>query len=263
MFLKGVLMAPAGTAGGGAGAGAAPAGDAGGAGAGAGAAVTPEVAAEIGRQVANNLEKFKTEGLGAVIDAKLSPITTMLSSFQETMSKLVPPPAGAAGGEGNRNIPPELNVTLKNLEATTKQQGTQIETLKKEKLDADLRAEKSERHSIIRTALNNMHYISEEAAKTAFTIVEPHIKRMDDGLLIGGINGDNFPVEAFVKDFLTKEHPYLLRASGVSGSGAPSSGSVGRMGIKADLADIRNGMKPETREQVVASISAALATIGQ
>lgn len=221
--------------------------------------VLAEVDKRVGARLTADFEKFRKEGLATAIEEKLAPVTGTLN---EILTKLSAAPAAPGSGQGNgaenqNRVPPEVNVTLKQLQETTKQQGTMIETLKKEKLEADQRAERSDRHSSIRAALNNMHFISDVAAQTAFTIVEPHIKRMDDSSLIGGINGDNFPVDAFVKDYLTKEHNYLLRATGSSGSGAPANAGL-RMGVKADLSDIKIGMKPETRESIVASIGAAL-----
>ncbi len=250
---KGSLLAPAAVAG------------AGGGGGGEAALTMEAVLAEVDKRIGANLsagfDKFRKEGLSSAIDEKLAPITSSLTGITDAISKLTPA-ATTTPGNTSQQVPPEVNVQLKQLLETTKQQGTMIESLKKQKEEADTRAERSERHSIIRGSLNNLHFTSDAAAQTAFTIVEPHIKRMDDGALIGAIpNGDNFPVDAFVKDYLTKEHSYLLRASGASGSGAPANSSGVRMGVKADLGDIKTGMKPETRESVVASIAAALQNV--
>jgi len=256
-------MAPNGVAGGeGGGAGGA------GGGAGAGAALTMEaVIAEVDKRIGTKLttqfDTFKKEGLGPAIQEHLAPINTTLTGITENLAKLVP----AAGGNGNgggqggdKNIPPETNVLLKQLQETVKTQGANIESLRKQKEEADQRAEKSERQSIIRSALGNLNFVSDVAAATAFTIVEPHIVRTENGSLVGGINGDNFPVDAFVKDYLVKDHPYLMRSSGVSGSGAAGGGNGGsRIGTKADLNDIKIGMKAESRDAVVASIQHALA----
>lgn len=259
----GQLMAPAGTAG---------------AGAGGGAGDQPpltmegilaEVDKRLTAQISAGIDKFKKDN-EAAIDSKLAPLSQSLTGISEALGKITggtggnPNAGGGTGAPGNQppnNLSPQDNVLLKQLQDTTRAQGQQIETLKKEKQEADQKAERSDRHSIIRSALGNMHFISDMATSTAFTIVEPHIKRLEDGSLIGGINGDNLPVDAFVKDYLTREHSYLLLPSGATGSGATSTGGSPRMGIKADLSDIKVGMKPETRESVVASISAALAGV--
>jgi hypothetical protein len=261
-FVGGVLRAPAGLAGGDGGSG-------GGGGTLTMDTVLAEVDKRIGAQLTAGFEKFGKESLGSAIDAKIAPITESLSGITEALGKLSGANGGGNGGGGQRNgggsggqeIPPELNVQMKALREQTAAQGNMIESLKKQKEESDKRAETSERHSNIKSSLNNLMFTSDQAAKTAFTIVEPFVQRRDDGSLIGGINGDNLPLDNFVKEYLTKEHPYLLRASGTSGSGAPLNVGGSRMGIKADLNDIQVGMTPETRSQVLASIGAALAGV--
>jgi len=258
-YLMGLLMAPA--------------ADGSGGGGGAPALTMEAVATEIDKRVTAGvtaaLDKFRTTGLGSAIEEKIAPLSTSLAGITESLAKLTGGQGsgqgsgqggGQGGGNGQQQVPPELNVKLNQLLETTKNQGVQIETLKKERQEAEERAERSDRHSVIRAALNNMHFIGDTAAQTAFTIVEPHIKRLDDNSLIGAVpNGDNFPVDAFVKDYLQKEHGYLLRSTGSQGSGAQSMGGTGvRMGVKADISDIKPGMKAETRDSVVASIAAAL-----
>jgi hypothetical protein len=253
-------MAPSGVSGGGAG------GEGGG---GAGAApvtmeaVLTEVDKRVGAKIEQSFTKFQTEGLNKAFEDRLAPIMTTLTGVQEMLGKLTPQNAGggsgAGAGAGATSITPEMNVVIKDLKSTTENQGKMIETLKREKQEADARAEKSERTATIKGALNNINFISEEAAKTAFGIVDPFVKRMDDGSLIGGVDGDNLPLDNFVKEHLTKVHPYLLRASGASGSGASGANNLGsRMAVKADLNDIKIGMKPETRQAVIDSIGMAL-----
>lgn len=252
-FLMGRLMAPVNTVG----------GDGGGGGTLTMDAILAEVDKRLNSAITGHFDKFKKEGLSSAIKEHIDPLSQTLSGISETLGKLTP---GNPNPNANSNNPnpqgndPNTNVLLKQLQETTKNQGTMIETLRKEKQEADERAERSERHGTIRQALSNMHFISDVAAQTAFKIVEPSVKRLDDGVLVGSVNGSDFPIDAFVKDYLTKEHPYLLRASGSSGSGAPANTSV-RMGVKADLSDIKPGMKPETRESIVASIGAALANV--
>lgn len=220
-------------------------------------AILAEITKVVDAKVTGQFQKFREEN-----DAKFAPITSSLSGITEALGKLSqnpnPNPNPNPAGGGTR-MSPEENVLLKNLQDVTKKQQDSIERLTREKQESDQKAERSDRHSTIKGALNNMHFINDVAAQTAFTIVEPHIKRQDDGGLIGGVQGgDLYPVDAFVKDYLMKEHSYLLRASGNSGSGAPANPGV-RMGAKADLNDIKVGMKPETRESIIASIGAALA----
>jgi hypothetical protein len=246
----------------------APAGVAGGAGGAGGAdpnavltmeAVITEVNKVVEAKMAGALDKFKKEGLAPAIQEQLTPINASLTSINDAIGKLSPNPSPNPNPtpQGGGNPDPQTNVLLKQLQDTTKAQGQQIETLRKEKEEAEKRAETSSRHGTVRQALGNMHFISDAASNTAFTLVEPAVRKLDDGSFVGTINGSDFPIDAFVKDFLTKEHSYLLRASGASGSGAPASPGV-RMGVKADLNDIKVGMKSDVRDSIVASIGAAL-----
>lgn len=230
--------------------------------------VTAEIEKRVGSGISKALEAFGKEKLGSAIQEQLSPISTALASITEQMSKMSTgggQPSngnqpGNGAGPGNSQVPPEWNVKFKELENQTKAMTQQMETLKKEKAEADKRAETSERHSGIRTSLSNLHFVNEAAANTAFNIVEPFIIKSENGSLIGGINGDNLPADAFVKDYLAREHAYLLRPSGQQGSGAPTYGGNGsnRMISKAQLEDIKVGMTPAQRESAMASIGAAL-----
>jgi hypothetical protein len=232
-------------------------------------AVAAEIDKRVGAGVSKALETFGKEKLGSAIQEQLNPISTALASITEQMSKLggnggQPGNSGSqpgSGGQPGAQVPPEWNVKFKELETNTKAMSQQIEVLKKQKEDADKRAETSERHSGIRTSLSNLHFISDTAAQTAFNIVEPHILKSETGALIGGVNGDNLPVDAFVKDYLSREHAYLLRPSGQTGSGAPSYGGAGgtqRLGSKANIEDIKVGMTAAQRESAIASIGVAL-----
>lgn len=223
-------------------------------------AVTGEINKILGTRLSTEFEKFKKEGLGEAIKAHLDPINTSLSGLADLLKNQHqnPDPNNPNPAGGNKGPDPQTNVLLKELQDRTKAQGDQIQRLQREKQEADERAERSERHGTIRQALTNLHFVTDSAAKTAFQLVEPNVKRLDDGTLIGTVNGADFPLDAFVKDYLSKEHPYLLKASGISGSGAGSGTGGVRMGVKADVNDIKTGMKPETRESVVASIAAAL-----
>jgi hypothetical protein len=208
-------------------------------------------------------DDFKKTGLSDAIRAQVEPVNTQLTTINEALGKLVagqaPPPQN--DGSGNKNqVPPEVNAQLRNLTDQLKSYGNEIQTLKTAKEAAEKRAEETERYSSIRTALNGLPFVSDKSAETAFSIVQPHVRRLDDGSLVAGINGSDFPVDSFVKDFLQKEHGYLFKTTGASGSGAPSSGSSLRMGTKADISSIKIGMKPEERQAAVEAIAAAVAT---
>jgi len=77
------------------------------------------------------------------------------------------------------------------------------------------------------------------------------------------VNGDVLPVPTFVKDYLEKDHAYLFKTSGSSGSGAaaqPGASNI-RYGTKANTDNIKVGMSAETRQATVDAIREAMATV--
>lgn len=159
------------------------------------------------------------------------------------------------GGNGTGTISPEFNAKLKGLETELTQTKQRIADAEKREKDAEARAEQSDRHGKIKMALSNLSFANDRAGDTAFTIVEPHVKRQEDGSVIGG---DNLPLEVFFRDFITREHPYLLKGTGAAGAGASggSSGSGGRA-VTADLSMIKPGMTPQERALVMSAIVSA------
>jgi hypothetical protein len=91
------------------------------------------------------------------------------------------------------------------------------------------------------------------------------VKRLDDGTFIAGLNDtEAFPLDAFAKEYLSKEHAYLLGRTGMGGSGAPgASGAPHRVGMRVDTNDIKVGMKPETRQAAIDAITAVMSTSSQ
>jgi len=227
--------------------------------------VMVEVNKTIDSKLGARFEDFKKTGLSEAIASHVKPVNEQLTTINEALNKLVSNPGTTPIGDGtNRGggnmIPPELNAQLRTLNDTVKNQGKTIADLQAAKESAEKRAEETERHSTIRTALNGLPFVNDRASETAFSIVLPHVKRMDDNTLVASINGENFPVPAFAKDFLEKEHAYLFKASGVSGSGAPNTGSGVRMGAKIDINSIKPGMKLDDRAAAVEAISAVMAS---
>ena len=227
--------------------------------------VMAEVAKLVDAKVGAKFDDFKKSGLSDAIKAQVEPVNSQLATINDALAKLVagqgsPGGAGEAvgTGAGRQQLPPEANARFKELTDQLKSYGAEISTLKTAKEQAERRAEETERFSTIRTALNGLPFVNDKAAETAFSIVSPHVRRLDDGSLVAGISGDNFPVDAFTKDYLQKDHGYLFRTTGASGSGAPATGSGLRMGAKADINSIKVGMKQEDRQAAVDAISAAL-----
>jgi hypothetical protein len=217
-------------------------------------------------KVSAKFDDFAKTKLPDQIKAQIQPVNDQLTTMNESLAKLVggQGQGGQGGGQGGdgKGISPEVNQTIKTMQDRLKLQDEKITGLQTAKEEAEKRAEQTDRHSNIRTVLTGLNFVNEQAARTAFGIIEPHVRRLDDGSLVAGIDGDNFPVDAFTKDYLQKEHSYLFKPTGSSGSGVPQSGGGIRMGAKADTNMIKSGMKPAEREAVVAGIQNALASVG-
>lgn len=229
-------------------------------------AVMVEVNKALDAKLTSRFDDFKKTGLGDAIKLQIDPLSSQLGTINEALGKLVAGGAGggaaggAGGGENKGQLPPEVNEQIRNMTQKLTQYGTEIQTLKTGKEQAEKRAEETERHSTIRTAINGLPFVNDKAAETAFSIVLPTVRRLDGGELVAGLNGDAYPVPSFAKEYLEKEHGYLFKSSGASGSGAPPNGGSVRVGAKADINSIKVGMKAEDRANAVADIAAALAS---
>jgi hypothetical protein len=231
--------------------------------------VMAEVTKLLDAKVGAKFDDFKKTGLVDAIKAQVDPVNSQLTTINEALGKLVAGQGGSGGsgsgdgggtGGSKPQVPPEVNAQLRAFTDQLKAQGTEIASLRTAKETAEKRAEETERFSVIRTALGGLPFVSDKSAETAFSIVQPHVRRLDDGSLVAGIGGDNYPVDAFTKDFLQKEHAYLFKTTGASGSGAPPAGGI-RMGAKVDTNQIKIGMKQEDRQSVVDAIGAALQSV--
>jgi hypothetical protein len=225
-----------------------------------------EVNKSIDVKVGARFDDFKKTGLPDVIKQQIEPLTGQLTTINEALGQLVagnkgtPPPAGS---EGKTTVDPAMNAQLSQLTQLVKTQGAQLEQLKVAKADAEHRAEETDRFSTIRGSLTSLPFVNDAAADTAFKIVSPHVRRLEDQTLVAGVNGDVLPVPAFVKDYLEKDHAYLFKTSGSSGSGAtsqPGASSI-RYGAKVNTDSIKVGMSAETRQAAVDAIKEAMASV--
>lgn len=231
--------------------------------------IMAEVNKNLDARFSAKFDDFKKTGLTDAIKAHVDPVMAQLTTVNEALGKLV---AGTGGGggtpppdAGKGQVPPEINVRLQQLTERVGKQDLTISALETAKATAEKRAEETDRHSVIRTALNSvgsdgLAFVNEKAQETAFSIILPHIRRLEDGGLVAELAGDNFPVTDFTKDYLKKEHNYLFKSTGTSGSGAPVNPGSPRLITKADTNSIKIGMKPEERQAVLDSIGAAMAS---
>lgn len=234
--------------------------------------IDPNVARYINSTVNGALTNFRTKDLPKVVNDTVAPLLNPLSESLTGIREALKiggeggnggAPQGGnqghnqGGGQGGLNLPPEVNARLKDLESTIKNQGTALQTLQQQKDEADKRAERAERHGLIREAMSKIQFADEKAAGTGFMLVEPHIKRSDDGSVIAD---GNLPVDRFIDEFFKNEHSYLLPNTGATGSGAsPQGASRGAGGLeRADINDIRPGMSEDTRKRVLQSIGSVM-----
>lgn len=228
----------------------------------------PDVNTIVNNAVAN----LKNKDLPKLIDDKLSPVTTQLTEIGESI-KALSGAGGASGGANgggtggnggggvNKEVPPEVNAELKSLRSTLDTTSKELKDIRTERDEANLKAERSDRHGKIKMALAGLLFASDRAADTAFQTVEPFVKRMEDESLVGvAQDGTHYPMDTFFKDFITREHPYLLRGTGAAGAGASGgSGGSGRGGgMIADTSMIKPGMTPQERQSVLAAIQTSL-----
>ena len=212
------------------------------------------------------MSDFTTKKLPELFKSQIDPLAAQFGTINEALAKIAtggtPPP-----DPKDKVNDPQLNATLKQLQETVKSQGEAMGQLKKQKEEADSRNEKLERHGTIRSALSalavdpqhQLNFVNPGAEQTAFTIIEPFVRRLEDNALVATINGENFPVNSFAKEYLEKEHAYLFKSSGSTGSGAPASGGTQRQFQRVDTDLIKPGMTTENRDAVVAAIKTAYA----
>lgn len=217
--------------------------------------ITDTIKGEVNTGINNAISNLKKTDLPKLLKDHLDPVTAQFESINEALKALKPAPAG--GGEGDKvQLPPEVSAELKRLKDSAEATKKQMDQMQADKETAEKKTKQLERHTKIRTALSALTqgFANDVAPQTAFMLVEPLIKELEDGTLVGG---DNLPVEDFVKDYLPKQHPYLLKPTGSGGAGA-SGGSGGGSGGKVGNTDmIKPGMSAEERQLVIAAIQRA------
>jgi hypothetical protein len=225
-------------------------GNSGGEGNAEGSAVTIEAVNNIVNNAIANLRKVD---LPKIVNAAISPLAESNTTIMDMLKTMRTGGSGdgkpggedgsGSGSGSGHKMSPEDNATIRNLQAATKSLTDQINELKKQKEDADKKANETEINSIVREALGHFELIDGNARDTAFTLLRANVARDSEGRIIAG---DNLTVDAFAKEFFEKQHPYLLRPVGNGGAGA-SGGSKQTPSQTIDLNDIKPGMSAEKK----------------
>lgn len=181
-------------------------------------------------------------------------VVPLQTQFSDLQKKIVPPPAPPAPS-GNfdpndpayKELPPAILQSMKLLHESNAALTVNAAEEKKSREEAQRQVEQSNLNSAITSALSAIttgegpKFVSSEAQKVAADLLKLRVKKNEaDGTYVGA---DNLPLESSAKDFLTKSHAYLFKASGQSGAGAGPGGQPGGGGTSnIGMDDIKFGM---------------------
>jgi len=195
----------------------------------------------VGAQVTDALGKFQSD----VLTPALKPLSS-LSNIEEAIKKLTaPPPPPKTNADDMKDLPPAIVARIQGLEQTAAQSELKITAAEDARKASDERAEKSAKKAAIQGSLTGLNFVNEKAASVAFGILDAEAKKNDTTSEYTG--GNNLPLATFAKDFLKKEHAYLLKAEGSGGSGSGpgnQNGGGNSNASKIGMDDIKNGMTP-------------------
>jgi hypothetical protein len=164
--------------------------------------------------------------------------------------------SGGNGGGGNSgDMPPDVKAKFNEAVRSSEALKVRVDDLEKQKQEADQKLERSERDQTLSTVLSSFSFQDEVAAKSAFTLLRPDVKRLDDGTIIAG---DNLPVADYVKDILPSKYGFLLKAKASSGSGASGTPNSSGGGQQVSMEDIKPGMSDQERARVAQAIVSKL-----
>ncbi len=213
-------------------------------------------------QIVNGAIKGLESKLTKSFGETLTPLNEQLSSIGELIKTLSGGGSKPSGdGKEGSGQQPDPQVTARLLEAERKAKNLEgsVQRLEEENKKAKLETERTDRQSRIRAALGQYQFVSDEAADTAFALMEHGIRRdPESGNLVGGPDGAVLPFDVFIKEALHGKHAYLLGAKAGGGMGAVKGDArfahSGQMVGTTEM--IKPGMRPEERAAVVAQIQA-------
>lgn len=226
-----------------------------------GAAATAAAAAAAGitedrvRSIVSEALKPLKADFTKTITETFTPVSDKLDGFAEILKAFQPQQTSKKDGETTPD--PQMVARLMEQERAAKSLHEQVQRLTKENEQAKIDAERSDRGSRIRAALGQFQFVSEDAAETAFNLMERQIRRdADTGNLIGGPDGQALPFDIYIKETLNSKHAYLLGTKYAGGSGATrGDAKLGNSGVMVGTTEmIRPGMRNEERQAVINQI---------
>lgn len=196
------------------------------------------------------------EGFFAKVKTSLiDPLETRLTSLDKKVTPPPPPPPTGGGFDPNdpayKDLPPTMVNAFKLMHESNATLSNQVKEQTQKADDAQKQVETSNLSSAIQTALIELTgnggpaFSSPTAQATAADLLRTRTKKNEaDGSYVGP---DNLPLAASAKEYLTKQHAYLFKPSGQSGSGASAGGTGGGTGGSSNLGmdDIKPGMSTD------------------
>lgn len=241
-------------------------GEGGGAGSGAETGITieevrtllkEEFMPTINTGINNAVANLKKGDVPKLIETALGPVQDQMASIVDKIDGLSGSSSnGNEGGGGSKDMSPEMKAKFNEAIKTSQSLTERVATLEQQKKEADDKLERAQQDKVLSTALSSFTFQDRVAADSAFTLLRPDVKRLDDGTIVAG---DDLPVEDYVKDVLPARYGFLLKPKDAGGTGArgsqsPGSGARGHV----QMEDIKPGMSPEEREKAAAEILSQL-----
>lgn len=213
-----------------------------------------EIKALVTGTVTTAFTEFSSKTLPGLFTQALGPLGEQLKALTPVTPPPVVTPPPAVTPPPLPGVDPVLNSQLQEMKRKSEEQDKAMKLLQDQNASERKARESAELSSAVNTALSPFKFATDAARKTAESLVTPLIKRTDAGQLIAG---DNLTVDTFVKDFLPKDHAYLLAPAGGAGSGVtPGSGAGGHRIV--DIDSIKVGMSDVDKAAAYAQVAASL-----
>jgi hypothetical protein len=165
--------------------------------------------------------------------------------------------AAAASKGGETKLDPATNALLQELKRGNADLKVEVETIRKQKDEADKSAAENKLNADITSVLGPLPWRSGSSQKVAFDYIKSRVQKQDDGPLII----DNLPLDKYIEQGASDWLDGLLKPAPSGGAGA-NSGSQRKQAGTFDSDTIKPGMKPEDRAAAFEAIRQVAALSG-